>query len=125
MDEHVLATACWLDEAVATMVTVPFHCTLVHGMSLSILDARLNEPQARPVRFTRCFGEASLNVRLVLHRRTGLAGQISIVAIDKHWKALVQDAKGAHGAEMLRWADFCRRRRDAPAASLRNSHRFA
>jgi hypothetical protein len=51
VDEDVLAAGGRLNEAVAALVVVPFHCALVHQMSSQSSDARLNgrANAARPV----------------------------------------------------------------------------
>src|SRR3974377_1715764 len=72
MHEYILAAASRLNKAVATLITIPFHCALVHKMSSRCGMHVFSGHAGAPARFSRCFGEASLNVRPEIHRRTGL-----------------------------------------------------
>jgi hypothetical protein len=73
MDEHVLAAASRRDEPIASLIIVPFHCSLIHKMSSQYGIRVWTGARTRGLsRFIRFFGEASLNVRPVIHRRTGL-----------------------------------------------------
>lgn len=58
MDEYVLAAAGRLDESVATLITVPFNCTLNHGRSLG-MGCTFDAPETAAVRFSGFLGSGS------------------------------------------------------------------